>query len=355
MIFLQIHKKLLLGSQLNRLSIYILLKTLMKKSIFKLLFLSIWIIPFSAFAQLDVTEKFNPLPKRIQKITGTQYTIYEGDTTSEVFSEYNFDEKGNITRWEHFPYYIKEELKYDSLDRIIEIDGLYGESFGNGIIKYEYPSKNLKIEIHDKMSFYKYIKSNLTFDSMNRISTEIKYDSTFNLMDSTILVAKMNITYLYDKNGNLIEESYSTKDNDEIIYTHKTTQIYDNGKLASRNTHYYKKNSSDDYYTDEVKDFFYVKEGKFKDKIEKEIELITSKNDTVKLEIRYTYQELDSITISQERKQSYHKGLQYFQKNFYKNGHLIKIEEYKAPKDSEENKEPKLEMWTEYNYFFYKK
>ena len=324
----------------------------MKEIHFTILFFLLFLLPFSVLAQLNVEEKFEPLPIGVKQITGVQYIVNEKDTTAENFSEYNFDKKGNMISYQDFSYHIKEERKYDSLDRIVEIDALYGESFNNGISRYQYPSKNQKIEIHDKLAFYKEIKSKLIYDSNNRVITEIKQDSTVDLMDSTTLLSKISVNYLYDKNGNLIEEYYSTESNNEIIYTHKMNQVYENGMLVRQAIHYYKKNSTDDYYTDELKEIFYLKQGRFKGKISKETDFITSKNDTVKSEIDYFYQELDSTTIIQERKQAHHKEPLYHQKYFYKNNHLIKVEEYTIPKEGEE---PKLKMWTEYTYYFYPK
>lgn len=303
-----------------------------------------------------VLEGFKPLPKNIEKITAIDYSIYEGDTTSEKIAEYNFDKNGNLISWDYFPYYVKEEIKYDSLNRVIQTDALYGESFGNGITTYYYPSSTQKIEIQDKMGYYHYKKSDFIFDSVGRVVEEIKYDSTFNKMEEQDSVYKLRITYSYDENNNLINQLEVAYSNEKLIYSYKMLRIYDKEnydkeKLMNQNIHSYKENATKDFYTDEVKEFFYIKKGDFEGRIEKDTELITSQSDTIQLETYYTYQKIDSM-ISQERKYFNNKDLMQHHKYFYKNNQLIKKEEYTIPKDK--NQEPKLSICTEYSYLFYK-
>ncbi len=325
----------------------------MKKIILSFSFLLFLFLSFSVSAQYEI-EEFKPLPKNIEKITAIQHSIYEGDTTSENYFEYNFDEKGNTTKSHYLTYHIMEEIKYDSLDRILEIDAVYGESFGNGNLKYYYPSKNQKIEIHDKMGFYKYIKLDFIFDKEDRISEEIKYDSTINLVntdDPIALISKINSRYVYDKNGNQIQKLDIENATKELIY--EMHALYNKKQLVNKTEKYSQNHLTKSYATYKSEEYFYIKEGNFKDKIEKTINFEINENDTTKSEIQYVYTALDSINTKKE--------MIYFYKNkssqknilFYKNNHLIKLEEYSI--SEENNREPKLSTWTEYTYFFYPK
>jgi hypothetical protein len=312
-------------------------------------------LSFSVSAQYEV-EEFYPLPQNTEKIKGLQYTIYEGDTTSENFSEYNFDKKGNTIRWEYFTYHGKEERKYDSLNRIIEIDGLYGESFANGITHYFYPSKNQKVEIHDKMAFYRYTKSEFILDSTNRIIEEIKYDSTINLVDPDtliVLVYKTNTHNLYDKYGNQVEELCIEDSTKEIMY--EMHAVYDEKKLVNKTEKYSENHPNKSYATTRLEEYLYISNGEFKDKIENKIILEINENDTVKNEIQYSYQRVDSTTTKTDIKYFYKNNLNQFNKYLYKNNQLVKLEEYTIPYTSsqEKNQELKLSTWTEYTYFFY--
>ncbi|WP_338764677.1 hypothetical protein WAF17_00060 [Bernardetia sp. ABR2-2B] len=302
---------------------------------------------FVSAQDADITlEKFRPLPIDIQKIKGIQYTIFEGDTTSENFSEYEFDKNGNLIRWEYFPYYVKEELKYDSLNRIVEIDGLYGESLSNGIIKYEYPSATQKIEIHDKMGYYQYIKLDFTFDDDNRVLEEVKYDSTSITTNDYGSATQSTIINSYDKDGNLIKASHYEGMIKKLIYEVDIT--YKKGKFISQSEKCFKGNIC----TDSEIIFSYIKKGDFKDKKNKETSWIFDNGDTIKIETQYFYQKIDSITVSQEEKVFRNNQLTERNKYFYKNNQLIKLEEYTIPKGFDESR---LSVWTEYTYFFYPK
>jgi hypothetical protein len=325
----------------------------MKKLLFYSLFLLFLSFFFSASAQNDL-ELFLPLPKNIEKITAIQHSIYEGDTTSENYFEYNFDKKGNIVRWHYFTYHMMEDLKYDSLDRILEIDGLYGESFTNGIINYEYPSNHQKVEIHDKMGFYKYIKSDFIFDSMNKTIGETKYDSTINLVDPDnpiVLIYRTNSRYSYDKYGNQVEELYVEDSTKELMY--EMHALYNEKKLVNKTEKYSQNHRNKNYATHTSEEYFYITDGEFKDKIEKGITFEINESDSTKSEIQYSYQILDSITTKTDIKYFYKKILNQLNKYFHKNNHLIRLEEYIIPK--EENQESKLSNWTKYSYYFYEK
>ncbi len=183
--------------------------------------------PFCVFSQDNfILEKYQPLPKNLKEIIEVQHTIYKEDTTSEKFSKYSFDKNQNLISWQVFPYHIKETRKYDSLDRIIKIDGLYGESFGNGITTYSYPNKNQKIEIHEKMGFYKYIKSDFIFDKNGKISQEEYYDSTSHQMHEKDTVYRMTNKYNYDDKKNLLEEKNTAKVNGKKIYSYHIKIAY---------------------------------------------------------------------------------------------------------------------------------
>ena len=321
----------------------------MKRRHFNFLFLLFLSLHFSVLAQPDL-EQFKSLPKGIEKIKALQYSIYEGDTISENFFEYNFDEKGNIIHWHYFTYLMGEELKYDSLGRITEIDGVYGESFTNGIINYYYPSKSKKIEIHDKMGFYIYRKSDFIFDGNDRIIGEIRYDSTFNLVDSTMKTYTLNISYSYDKYENLVEELHFVDSMKELIY--EMHALYNEKKLLNKTERH--SNYKDYFYTSNTsEENFYVTEGEFKDKIAKKTTVSLNENDTIKNEVHYLYNRIDSLNTSMEMNYLSNGKVTQIQKYFYRNTDLIKLEEYYPPKD--QNIEPKLEVWTEYSYFFYPK
>ncbi|WP_375560804.1 hypothetical protein ACE193_24430 [Bernardetia sp. OM2101] len=344
----------------------------MKQSLFKLLFLLFSLLSFSVSAQYAESytdlKLFLPLPTSIEKIKAVQHSIYKGDTISENFFEYHFDRRRNFIDWEYFTYHVGEEIKYDSADRIVEIDGLYGESFENGIIKYYYPSKNQKIEIHEKMGYYKYIKSDFIFDGNDRIVGEIKYDSTFNLMDSTLLVDTKNISYSYDKYGNKVGEIHFINSGKDFGY--EMHALYHEKKILNKTERYFENNSTQKLLEEE---FFYITEGNFKDKISKRISSISTKNDTTKNEVRFSYKKVDTLSNIQEQKYftDYSDDKEYLQntveerkyfrngkltqinKYFYRYNHLIALEEYHI---SEEKKsDPKLSNWTEYSYFFYPK
>ncbi len=328
----------------------------MKKLILSFSFLFFLLSSFLVSAQYEAMEEFKPLPNNIKKLTAIQHSIFEGDTTSENFFEYNFNKNGDAISYKYFTYHLQEDLKYDSLNRIVEIDALYGESFANGNIKYEYPSKNQKIEIHDKMGFYQYKKSEFVFDSMDRISNELLYDSTFNKIEEYNLVYLIKKNYQYDKNGNIEKESHVADSDGKLVYTYQMDREYNKEKLIKQTVHYFKDTMSTtiptiDYYSDEIKQIYYVQNGDFEGKIEKEIELIAGKNDTINYEVYYKYQKLDSTTISQEKNYFNNKKRIEHNKYFYKNNHLIKLEEYSISKDT--NQEPKLSTWTEYSYYFY--
>ena len=307
-------------------------------------FLLFFLFSFSVFSQDEILEEFMPLPKGVQKIIGVEFTIQEKDTIAENFSEYNFDEKGNLIKWEQFLYHAGEDRTYDSLDRITEINGVYGESFANGTINYYYPSENQKIEIHDTMGFYKSVESEFSFDDSNRIVKEIKYDSTSLKMTEGGSTVKSITTLLYDESGNLKKESYFEGFMDKKIY--EVDKLYEKEKLISQNVHCYEYSLC----IDTGIKIFYLKEGAFKGKKHKEISWSVNKSDTIKSEIQYSYQKLDSITISQEEKIFYRNQLVEHNKYFYKNNQLVKVEEYTTPKN---RTEPKLSSWMEYSYIFY--
>ncbi|WP_338791287.1 hypothetical protein [Bernardetia sp. MNP-M8] len=341
----------------------------MKKLHFIFLFLVF--LSFSAFAQEDL-ELFQPLPTRIQKITAVQYYIYEGDTTSVNFLEYNFDRRKNLTRWEYFPYHVQEELKYDSLDRIIEIDGLYGESFGNGIIKYYYPSKNQKKEIHDKMGYYKYIKSDFEFyENEDLIHVEITYDSTFNLIDSSNAIKTTQTKYFYDNDENKI--GHLVLLGDEEILIEKAEITYQEGQLITKKIFKFDNSSIKQTYQANLESYDYILEGNFKNRIAKKIITSIYTTDSTKNEIHFSYKKVDSLSNIQEQKYftDYSDDKEYLQntvteksyfrngkltrinKYFYRYNRLIALEEYHI--SEEEKSEPKLESWTEYSYFLYPK
>ncbi len=306
-------------------------------------------VPINVFAQYEYEiEAFEPLPKNVEKITATQYIINEKDTTSEIFFEFRFDKRGNTTSWEYFPYHIKEKRKYDSLNRIIEIDGLYGESFGNGIIEYQYPSKNQKIEIHDKMGFYKYIKSDFIFDSASKIIKEIKYDSTFDKMETHSSSKKVLLIYAFDEYGNKIEELCFSNSTEklELIYEMKTG--YTKNKLSKQTKTFTKEGLITGSSDKEIETVFYVAEGEFKDKILREEEFSMIKTHDEFKKIIYSYQRLDSLTISKEKRYFTDRQLIKAVKYFYQGNQLIRAEEYVI-----ENNEPKLVVWTDYTYYFY--
>ncbi|AFM05615.1 hypothetical protein Fleli_3285 [Bernardetia litoralis DSM 6794] len=325
---------------------------------------------FSISAQDDL-ELFLPLSTSIEKITAVQYSIYKGDTTSENFFEFNFDNTKKIIKWEYFTYHMKEELQYDSLDRIKKIDGLYGESFSNGIVHYYYPSTTQKIEIHDKMGFYKYIKSDFIFDDSSRVVKEMKYDSTFDKMEKHTLVEKINLVYVLDEYGNKVEELCFADSMKELVYEMKA--FYKEGKLQKQ-TKIFTKNSIITGSSDkETKQIDYIKKGIFKGKIVKKIDIHRIKNKTTKNEIHYSYKKVDSLSTLREQKyfvdysddkeelQNTTEERKYFVNGkpthiniyFYRYGNLIAMEEYSISK--EDNQEPKLSAWTEYKYTLYKK
>jgi hypothetical protein len=259
---------------------------------------------------------------------------------------------------------MQEERKYDSLDRIIEIDGLYGESFGNGIITYQYPSKNQKIEIHDKMGYYKYIKSDFVFDDNDRIIKEIKYDSTFDKMEESILVEKIKLVYVLDRYGNKVEELCFSDSMKELVY--EMDASYNKGKLQKRTKVFTKNGLITGYSDKEIKLMSYVKEGKFKGKIAKEVDIHRIKNKTTENEIHYSYKKVDSLSnlreqkyfvdysddkkelqnTVEERKYFVDGKLTHINNYFYRYGNLIALEEYYISKDTE----AKLQNWTEYKY-----
>lgn len=321
----------------------------MKKSLFKFLFILFLFLSFSVSAQYAESytdlRLFLPLPTSIEKIKAVQHSIYEGDTTSEDFFEYHFDGRKNFIDWKYFTYHVGEEIKYDSADRVVELDGLYGESFENGIINYYYPSKSQKIEIHDKMGFYKYIKSDFIFDGNDRIVGEIQYDSTFNLMNSTLLVETKNLSYSYDKYGNKVEEIHFINSGKDFGY--EMHALYNEKKLLNKTERYFENKITQKLIEEEN---FYIVEGEFKDKISKQISIMSTKSDTTKNEILYSYKRLDSSTFFQERRFIVDNQLVEHYKYFYKNNNLIRLEEYTIPNEVQKQK---LSTWTEYTYFFY--
>lgn len=334
----------------------------MKKLILSYFLLLFLLLSVSVSAQDDL-ELFLPLSTNIEKITAVQYFIYKGDTTSENFFEFNFDNRKNITKWQYFTYHMQEELKYDSLDRVIEIDGLYGESFSNGITTYYYPSKNQKIEIHDKMGYYKYIKSDFIFDD-SRVIKEIKYDSTFDKMEKRTLVERMNLIYMLDEYGNKVQELCFSDSMKELVY--EMDASYNEGKLQKRTKVFTKNGLISGSSDKEIKIMSYVEEGKFKGKVIKKIDIHRIKNKTTKNEIHYSYKKIDSLSNLREQKyfvdysdnkkelQNTVEERKYFVNGkpthiniyFYRYGNLIALEEYYISKDTE----AKLQNWTEYKY-----
>jgi len=218
------------------------------------------------------------------------------------------------------------------------------------------------------MGYYKYIKSSFIFDGNDRIVGEIKYDSTLNLMDSTLLVETKNISYSYDKYGNKVGEIHFINSGKEFGY--KMHALYHKKKIRNKTERYFENKTTQKLIEEE---FFYVTEGDFKDKILKQISSISTKNDTTKNEIRFSYKKVDTLSNLQELKYftGYSDDKEYLQntveerkyfrngkltrinKYFYRYNHLIALEEYYISK--EKKSEPKLETWTEYKYTLYKK
>lgn len=311
------------------------------------------LLPIAVFSQDDfILEEFEPLPNKIKNIKGTQYSIYQQDTTKEDFSEYNFDKDGNLTDWEIFPYYTGEKLKYDTLGRIIELEGLYGESLANGIISYSYPSQNEIVEIEDRITYYRYKRTTITFDQNGRISQKQRYDSTFKQEYQSDTVYTMIQNYIYDEKGSLLEKKDSVEAN-KLVYMYHIKYSYNQNKVIHQEVVYYRDDATPAFYNRETKDFFYVLTGKFKGKLEKDIEFITSPQDTIQLENYYTYKMLPNNIIVQDRKHFNNETLMRHEKYYYENNILIKIEMYNVSR--EHNTSSNLTQWTEYTYSFHPK
>ncbi|WP_291725734.1 hypothetical protein [Bernardetia sp.] len=308
------------------------------------------LLPFAVFSQDNfVLEKFQPIPKKVKKISGVQYSIYKQDTTREDFSEYNFDEAGNLIKWEQFLYHAGEEREYDSLGRITELEGVYGESFANGTVSYSYLSKNQKIEIYDKMGFYQYVKSNFVFDK-DKIVQEVRYDSTFDKMDNYGSSNKVNISYSYDKYGNLAEELHFLDSATEMIY--EMHAIYNKNSLLNRSEHFSEKSHNYESADIKTEEYFYIEEGDFKGKVKKKVLKATLSHIDTKTEtiITYTYKKLGKDSYTVEIRHFSSGKLTWHQKKTYNNDYLVKLEEYNT---LESSSEPKLSSWTEYTYSFY--
>ncbi|WP_375560803.1 hypothetical protein ACE193_24425 [Bernardetia sp. OM2101] len=346
----------------------------MKKLISEYLFL-LFLISFSSVFAQENSDYFKPFPTDIQKIVATQHGIEKGDTISQPIFEYSFDRRGNLIGVEYFDY-SKSEIKYDSLDRIKEEYLVTQNDAFHGNTRYYYPSKNQKIEIHDKMNFHQYIKTDFTFNAKNKISKELRYDSTFNFVDSTALVYKFSTTYSYDKYGNKVKEVRFDDSLKKVIY--KMNALYDNKNLLKIDEIYYRHPANISYFRSRPKNdfsnikqnYFYIKKGYFKGKIYIQNNFIKRLDYTHQGEIHFTYKKTDSLNsfktkeyfidypndkadsqnIVEERKYFNDGKLSQINKYFYRYTNLIAFEEYFLEEDIF-----KIGRRIEYQYYFYLK
>lgn len=79
------------------------------------------------------------------------YEILDGD--SSIYSRTTYNKQGLVVSENQPDYHIHQNYKYDKNGRLIEKEALYGESFANGIVKYEYNDK-VRIAENDAMGFY---------------------------------------------------------------------------------------------------------------------------------------------------------------------------------------------------------
>jgi len=118
-------------------------------------------------AFIDNSDLKNDTGKIIKSIVG-----YQTDNTGnkhEKYEEKKYNEQGLLLGEYNYQYYYSKEFKYDSLNRITEVDALHGESFANGTTKYSYEG-NKTFEKEFAMGYYsESVITKTVFDSISRI------------------------------------------------------------------------------------------------------------------------------------------------------------------------------------------
>lgn len=118
-------------------------------------------------AFIDNKYLINDTGKIIKSVVG--YCTDYIDLKHEKCEEKKYNRQGLLLGKHNYKYYHSKEFKYDSLNRIVEVEALYGESFANGITKYSYKgSKTLKQEF--AMGYYaEMLITKTDFDSVSHI------------------------------------------------------------------------------------------------------------------------------------------------------------------------------------------
>lgn len=159
------------------------------------------------FALAQSESKFiYPFPENIKQIEGIEYYILEGNIKDKnKIVEMQFDRKGNMIKSVNFPNQYSEENMYDSLNRLI-LKKVDGEFPYKEIVNY--PSENQEIHsYYDSSNSYRQEKIEQIFDKKGQVITMTIYYSTFNLSDSILQKNTVQTDYLYDRKGNITEQT----------------------------------------------------------------------------------------------------------------------------------------------------
>jgi len=297
--------------------------------------------------------------QKIKTITANSFDT-KGDTVQSNCIVKLYNKNGLETSEHDNRYYMMIDMVYDSLNRMIEKDALYGESFGNGTTFYSYTS-NKTFEKEHAMGFYreleremnrsgqvttekelflsgyygqnsvsttKYIYSSNLLKSKETITKSYEFDEEYINMNfnrpeeliNKILKSKMveeiktTVNYEYNDSKQLITETEKNPTSIKIkTYTYnpetklkiKETQKTDNFLSYELITNYNKAQK----ITKETKLFYYESSD------EKGASTITKTDNT----IEYQYDDLDNITKITEYSDN-----KKYSDQIYENGLLTK-------------------------------
>ncbi|AFM05274.1 hypothetical protein Fleli_2925 [Bernardetia litoralis DSM 6794] len=283
-----------------------------------------------------------PFPKNIKTIKGIEYYILKDSIMDKKpMTEMQFDKRGNMIKNENFPNQYSEENTYDSLDRLI-LKKVNSEFPYKEIINY--PSENQEIRnYYNSSSSYRQEKTERIVNKKGQVTTMKIHYSTFNLSDSLSQRNTVQTDYVYDRKGNITEQTMYDLPSRKI--TQKMFSKYRKNKLKSLILCTKDFSDNENRQTGE---YLYFKKGDFKGKIKQSVFRGSGINQFDVVD--YTYNNVSdsvmSITVDYTSN-----DYNQLEKTFYDNNKLIRIETYLKSKN--DNEPSKLTSYIEYEYFFY--
>jgi len=121
------------------------------------------------------------IPDNTKAIHTKSYALVNGDTVvdeegGDLFWE--FDRHKNLIHWENNYLHFYENIKYDNLNRPVWKESMFGESNGNGVTTFKYPSPDVTL-IHPAHMFASIAKKEKRFyDERGRIIRILSTDTT---------------------------------------------------------------------------------------------------------------------------------------------------------------------------------